>query len=135
MPMNGITRSRTLAALVLTGAAVLSAGAQAPAIKRTILQRADLSAPGREAVLSLAELPGGSEIPRHTHPGEEISYVLEGEMILEIEGRPPLTVKAGDSFIIEAGKPHGGRTVGTSPIRVVGTYVLQKGQPLATPVN
>ena len=83
MPMHGIIRSRRVAALVLTGAAVLSAGAQAPAIKRTILQRADLSAPGREAVLALAELPGGSEIPRHTHPGEEISYVLEGEMILE----------------------------------------------------
>jgi len=72
------------------------ARAQQPAIKRIDLQRHDLSVPGREVVQVIVELDPGVTSPRHTHPGEEIIYVLEGSLEYEVEGKPPVTLKAGD---------------------------------------
>ena len=69
-------------------AALGSLAAQSPQFKRTILQQKDLSAPGREAVMAAVEFPAGSETGRHTHPGEEISFVEAGPFVLEVEGQP-----------------------------------------------
>lgn len=107
--------------------------AQKPGIKRVILQQKDISVPGHEAVVARVEIAPGTSAGRHTHPGEEISYVLDGEADILVEGRPPLHVKAGDSFIIPAGAKHDARTTGTQPFRLVGVYIVEKGKPLATP--
>jgi quercetin dioxygenase-like cupin family protein len=116
---------------VLFAAGVLLA--QNPGIKRTILQKKDISAPGREAVVARVEIAPGSSAGRHTHPGEEISYVLDGEAEILIEGQPPLKVKAGDSFIVPAGAKHDAHNTGTQPFRLVGVYIVEKDKPLATP--
>jgi quercetin dioxygenase-like cupin family protein len=114
-------------------AAPLLIGAQPAGFKRIPIQRGDLSAPGREVVQAIAELPVGMSVGRHTHAGEEVSYVLEGTVVLLIDGQPPREVKAGEGFMIPAGVVHDARVAGDKPSRVLATYIVEKGKPLATP--
>lgn len=107
--------------------------AQNPGIQRTILQRKDISVPGREAVIARVEIAPGAYAGRHTHPGEEISYILEGRGEILVEGQPALNVKPGDSFIIPSGAKHDAHNTGAQPLRLVGVYIVDKNQPLATP--
>jgi quercetin dioxygenase-like cupin family protein len=123
-------RNALLAVLVAVFAGL--AIAQAPAIKRTILQRADVADTGREVVLGLAEIAAGGATGRHTHFGVETGYVLEGNSVMEIEGESPKVLKAGDSYMIPAGKVHDARAYGGA-VKVLATYVVEKGKPLATP--
>jgi quercetin dioxygenase-like cupin family protein len=116
--------------LLLTTAALF---AQAPAIQRTIVTRKDVSVPGREGIVAKVEIAPGGSAGRHTHPGDEISYVLEGEGEIMMEGQPNLKVKTGDGFIIPGGVKHDARNTGTKPLKLVGVYVVDKGKPLATP--
>jgi quercetin dioxygenase-like cupin family protein len=114
---------------------MLAAGtalAQTGTIRRTVLQKADVSIPGREAVVAKVELDAGVAAGRHSHPGDEISYVLEGEGELRIEGEDPRRVKAGESFVIPAGTIHDAINTGSGPLKLVGVYVVDKGKPLAT---
>ncbi len=123
------------AAVGLTIVLALACGlsAQNPAIKRTVVKSGDVSVPGREAVIANVEIAPGGSAGRHTHPGDEISYVLSGEGEILMEGKPPLKVKAGDGFIIPGGTRHDAHNSGTQPLRLVGVYVVEKGKPLATP--
>ncbi|MBC7684600.1 MAG: cupin domain-containing protein [Bdellovibrionales bacterium] len=104
-------------------------------LKRTPVLTADVAAPGREAVIVGGEIEPGNSAPRHTHPGDEISYVMEGEVELLIDGEAPRVIKAGEGFVVPAGKVHGARNPGTAPLRFVGVYVVDKGKPLATPAK
>ena len=119
-----------------TALVLLAAGAlfsQAPGVTRTVLQTKDISTPGKQAVVARVELAPGASAGRHTHPGEEISYMLEGQGEILIDGQPPLKVKAGDSFIVPAGAKHDAHNTGTVPLRLVAVYVVDKDKPLATP--
>ena len=121
-----------LSILGLTLAAAAMQG-QTPDLQRTIVQRADISVPGREAVIAHVELAPGARAGFHTHPGEEITYVTEGEAELLVEGQPVRMVKAGDGFVIPAGVKHGAHNTGTQTFKVVAVYLVEKGKPLATP--
>ena len=121
-------------AIVAAMAAVIALGAQQTGFKRTVLQQGDLSAPGREVVQVVAEIQPGAEAGKHTHPGEEIAYILEGTVTLEIQGKPGAMKKAGDVFIIPAGTVHNARNTGATLAKVLATYVIEKGKPVATPV-
>ena len=103
------------------------------ALKREMVARADVSVPGREAVVARVEVAPGGKAGRHTHPGDEISYVMEGESLLLIDGQPPRRVKAGESFIIPAGVVHDAHNDTDKPVKLVGVYVVEKGKPLASP--
>jgi quercetin dioxygenase-like cupin family protein len=131
------TMAISLAVALLAGVwGVQRSSAQAPAgFKRTELQKHDLSTAGREAVTARGDFQPGATVPKHTHPGEEISYVLEGEVILEIEGKPPQTVKAGTAFFVPAGTVHSAKNAGKTAAAVLSTYIVEKGKPLATPVK
>lgn len=107
--------------------------AQASGLTRTMVGRADVSVPGREAVVARVEVAPGAKAGRHTHPGDEISYVLEGEATLLIDGQPPRMVKAGESFVVPAGVVHDAHNDTAAAIKLVGVYVVEKGKPLATP--
>ncbi|WP_050412326.1 cupin domain-containing protein [Massilia sp. NR 4-1] len=109
--------------------------AQATGIKRTLVHKADTSIDHREAVVARVELEPGVVAGRHTHPGDEISYVLEGEGELLIDGEPPRKLKAGEAFVIPAGKIHDAKNTGPGTMRLVGVYVVEKGQPLASPAK
>src|SRR3954451_21321766 len=123
------------AALVAAGWGLRSPGAQPTGFKRDELQRHDLSIPGREAVTVRAEFNPGGGVGKHTHPGEEVSYVVEGELTVEVAGQPPVIKKAGDAFFVPAGVVHSARNAGKTPTRVLVVYVLEKGKPLATSVK
>ena len=126
------TRSASFTLALAAAFVALAADAQAPAIKRTMLQRTDIG-DNREAVQAIAEVPPGMGAGRHTHPGIEMSYVIEGSATLYVDGEPPRVVKAGDSFTIPAGKVHDAKTLGDAPVKVMATYLVEKGKPLATP--
>ena len=122
--------------VLLKGAVVVLAAAllgQNPGIHRTIVQRADVSVPGREAVIARVEIAPGARAGRHTHPGEEISYVTDGEGEILVEGQPVKKVKVGDGFVIPAGARHDAHNTGSAPLKLVAVYVVEKGKPLATP--
>lgn len=133
--MTTLSRRTALAAALAALALCALAAAQVSGIRRTPLARADVSVPGREAVVVRAELDPGSMAGRHTHPGEEISYVLEGESELLVDGEAPRTVRAGEAIVIPAGKVHDARNTGTGVLRLVGVYVVEKGKPLASPAR
>jgi quercetin dioxygenase-like cupin family protein len=120
---------------VASDVAIHVAQAQQSGIKRTDLQRHDLSIPGREVIQAVVELGPGVSAPKHTHPGEEIIYVLEGSLEYEVEGKPPVTLKAGDVLFIPAGTVHSARNVGTVNGAELATYIVEKGKPLLTPVK
>ena len=81
-----------------------------------------------------AEIPPGVRVGKHTHPGEEVAYILEGTLVLEVEGKGRGNLKAGDVFFVEAGRPHDGWNEGRGTTKVLATYIVEKGKPLATPV-
>ena len=128
--------SKSRVSLVSMAAWIVAAGlcvAQQPAFKRTELQRGDLSASGREGVQALAEFPPGVAAGKHTHPGEEMGYVLDGTFRIEIDGQPAVTKKTGEVFLVPAGRPHNATNVGSAAARILATYIVEKGKPLATP--
>jgi quercetin dioxygenase-like cupin family protein len=120
------------ALMTALGLAPHVARTQQPGVKRTDLQRHDLSVPGREAIQVRVEIAPGVAFPKHTHPGEEIIYVLEGLLEYEVEGRPPVTLKAGDVLFIPAGTVHAAKNVGSVNAAELATYVVEKGKPLLT---
>src|SRR6476660_1567274 len=103
----------TAAALIAATAAALSAARAQQGVKRTDLQQHDLSIPGREAVQVRVDIAPGVLAPRHTHPGEEIVYVIEGTLEYRLDGKPPVTLKAGEVLFIPAGTVHSARNVGS----------------------
>ena len=124
------------AALIIAASLVMHlAWAQLAGTKRTDLQRHDLSIAGREAIQVVVELAPGVLSPKHTHPGEEIIYVLEGSLEYEVEGKPPVTLKSGDVLFIPAGTIHSAKNVGSGNAAELATYVVEKGKPLITLVS
>ena len=103
---------------------------QPPGITCTDLQRQDLSVPGREVVQSRVDLTPEAPAIKHTHPGEEIIYILEGSLEYEIEGTPPTTFTAGQALTVPAGVVHSVRNVGSGNAAELATYVVEKGKPL-----
>jgi quercetin dioxygenase-like cupin family protein len=133
-----MTTARAVATATLIVGSLLvqhTARAQQAGVKRTDLQRHDLSVPGREAVQVRVDLEPGVAFGRHTHPGEEIIYVLAGSLEYQVEGKPPVTLKAGDVLFIPAGTIHAAKNVGSVTASELATYIVEKGKPLLTLVK
>ena len=111
-----------------------AAATQTSNIKRTPLQKFDVPGTQYETVIGIAEISPNAMIGRHTHPGPESGYMLEGEMVLMIDGQPDKTVKAGESYQIPSGAVHDGKS-GPKGAKVIATYVVEKGKPLASPAK
>jgi quercetin dioxygenase-like cupin family protein len=118
----------------VTGFLATDAEAQnAPAgLKRTIITRTDGPMDGYETVDVRVDLDAGTLVPRHTHPGIESSYVVEGQLELSVDGQGTRTFNAGDGFQVPTRAPHSGKT-GDKPTVLAVTYVVEKGKPLASP--
>jgi len=128
--------ARMVAVAVLiggSGVALHLARAQQLGVKRIDLQRHDLSAAGREVIQARVEIAPGVTAARHSHPGEEIVYVLEGSLEYQLEGRPPVTLGVGDVLFIPARTIHSAKNVGKSNGAELATYVVEKGKPLLVP--
>ena len=116
--------------MVGSGLALHAFRAQQVGINRKDLQRHDLSAPGREVVQVRVQIDPGVTASRHWHPGEEIVYMLEGSLEYHVEGKPPVTLKAGDVLFIPARTVHAVKNVGSGPGAELATYIVEKGKPL-----
>ncbi len=111
---------------------IVGLSAQQAGFKRTVIQQGDVSMPGREVVQAIAEFEPGATVGRHTHPGEEAGYILEGAVVLEQEGKQPVRLGVGQTFLIPAGMVHDATNKGSTRARVLATYIVEKGKPLAT---
>jgi quercetin dioxygenase-like cupin family protein len=133
-----VTTTRiTAAALLIMGTALALhvAWAQQPGVNRIDLQQHDLSVPGREVIQVRVELAPGVLFPKHTHPGEEIVYVLEGSLEYQVEGRAPVTLKAGEVLFVPAGGIHTAKNVGHGNGAELATYIVEKGKPLLSVIK
>lgn len=137
MRRTGLMLVLTLAVGIILGAIGMQAlDAQQPGIKRAMLMKKELAGiEGKEAFMGTAELAPGVAAGKHYHHGHELGYVLEGSGVLEVEGQPPIAFKAGDTYHIEANKPHDARNTGTTPAKVLAIWLVEKGKPLAVPVQ
>jgi quercetin dioxygenase-like cupin family protein len=136
--MTTMKKFKTAAMAAFVAGAVLTplgAQAQESGVTRTDLQRRDLSAPGREAIQVRVDLAPGVAFGKHTHPGEEVIYVLEGTLEYQIEDKPPVTLKAGDVLFIPAGTVHSARNPGSVTGSELATYIVEKGKPLLSLVK
>jgi quercetin dioxygenase-like cupin family protein len=124
-------------ALLVAGAGVMThvTTAQLTGIKRTDLQRHDIASTGREVIQVRVELAPGVSFGKHTHPGEEVIYMLEGTLEYELDGKPPVTLRAGDVLFIPARAVHAARNPGRTNGAELATYVVEKGKPLLTMVK
>ena len=128
------TRIVAVVALIVGGGLALNtAQSQQPGVKRTDLLRHDLVVPGREVVQVRVDFAPGVAFPPHSHPGEEIAYVIEGLLEYRLEGKPPVTLKAGEALFIPAGAIHSAKNVGGGNAAELATYVVEKGKPLVAP--
>ena len=118
-------------ALVLVGTLTAHVTpAQQPGTRRTELLRHDLSTPGREVIQVRVDFDPGVSFGSHWHPGEEIAYVVEGTLEYQIEGKPPVTLEAGDVLFIPARAIHSAKNVGRRNGAELATYIVDKGKPL-----
>ena len=120
--------------IVVSGLALHLTQAQS-GIKRTDLQQHDLGIPGREVVQVRVDIGPGVVAPNHSHPGEEIIYVIEGTLEYQVEGKPPVTLKAGEVLFVPHGTNHAAKNVGSDNAAELATYIVEKGKPLAVPAK
>jgi len=113
-------------ALIITS----TASAQQSGIKRTDLQRYDLSVPGYETVQARIDFEAHTAFGKHSHPGEEVIYVLDGVLEYEVEGQSPVTLKAGEVLFIPTGVVHSARNNSHAKASELATYIVEKGKPV-----
>jgi quercetin dioxygenase-like cupin family protein len=123
----------------LTGFMATDASAQGtppaatPGVTRKILSQVDGPTPGYVMIIVEAEIEPGVAVARHTHPGVESGYIVEGGLELPIEGQPTRTLKPGDAYTVPPNTPHAGGKNGDKKTKLASTYVVEKGKPLASP--
>jgi quercetin dioxygenase-like cupin family protein len=132
--------SRLAGAIAVLAVVTMAAGLvvnaqQAPAVKRNVVLKTDMSIPDREGVMAWVELPPGAAEGKHTHPAEVFAFVLEGTISLENEGNPTATLKAGDVFHVLPGKVHQAINNGSVTAKLAAVFVAEKGKPLTTQVK
>jgi quercetin dioxygenase-like cupin family protein len=128
-----MNKTRILAVAVLiagSGFALHVTQAQQTGITRTDVVRHDLDVPGREVIQVRVDFAEGVAFGKHSHPGAEIAYVLEGTLEYQLEGKTPVTLRAGEALFIPAGAIHAAKNVGTGNAAELATYIVEKGKPL-----
>ena len=133
--LNPVLTTAATAALLFALLAPPVFAEEPPAgIKRTPLQSIDFPE-GYKTVTGLAEVLPGHASGMHTHPGIETGYVLDGEVLMIVEGQPDRTLKAGDSFVIPPGAKHDVKSIGSVPAKAISVFVVDKSKPLASPAK
>jgi quercetin dioxygenase-like cupin family protein len=123
---------RIMGAMLVVGSGVVAAmtNAQQPAITRSDVVRNDLEMAGREVIQVRVDFAHGVAFGRHSHPGAEVAYVLEGTLEYRLDGAPPVTLKTGEALFIPAGTIHAAKNVGNGKAAELATYIVEKGKPL-----
>lgn len=121
-------------ALAMVYASMPSDAAPAPNVSRRVLLTQDLSIPNYQTNFVEVIIPAGGREGRHTHPGSAVVHVLEGSLTLDMEGAASKTYQVGETFYIDTGKVHEGINNGTTRVKALASFVVEKGKPLASPV-
>ncbi|OWV77082.1 cupin [Rhizobium sp. R339] len=121
-------------ALALALGTAAAAHAEQP-LQRTDLVKSDIDVPGHEAVQVRVDFAPGVLAPNHSHPGEEIAYVLEGTLEYRLDGREPVTLQAGQSLFIPSGVVHSAKNVGSGKASELATYIVRKDEALVVPAK
>jgi quercetin dioxygenase-like cupin family protein len=124
-----IVFSAAVAVMAMTS---IAAAQQPETIKRTLLQKFDVPGSNYETVIGLADIMPNANIGRHTHPGIEGGYLIEGDLVIMVEGQQPKSYNAGGSWQLPPGAVHDAKA-GPGGAKVIVSYVVEKGKPLATP--
>ena len=129
-----MNHARTIATVLLViGAGIsLDVPYAQEGIKRTDVQRHDLDVPGREVIQVRVDFAPGVAFARHSHPGAEIAYVLEGTLEYQLDGKPPVRLNAGEALFIPSGAVHSAKNVGRGNASELATYIVDKAKPLLT---
>ncbi len=129
-----LTRRAFAGCLICAAGGFLATGveAQTPGLRRILMKRTDGPAEGYETLEMRIEFDAGTVVPRHTHPGVESGYVIEGEVELTVDGETAITLKPGEAFQVPTARPHSARN-GLAKTVLADTYVVEKGKPLASP--
>ncbi len=130
-----LARAIAVFAVVAMAVGTVADAQQAPAVKRNVVLKTDMTVPDREGVMAWVELPPGAAEGKHTHFAEVFAFVLEGTITLENEGNPTTTLKAGDTFHVLPGKVHNAINNGSVTAKLAAVFVAEKGKPLTTQVN
>ncbi|HEX8603325.1 MAG TPA: cupin domain-containing protein [Pseudoduganella sp.] len=130
--MNPLRSLAATTLLVLAASLSTGAHAQVAGLGRADLLKEDISLPGKELVQVRVDFGQNVKAPRHSHPGEEVAFVLEGTLEYQIDGQPPVTLKAGQTLFIPAGAVHSARNVHGGESKELATYIVEKGKPLVT---
>jgi quercetin dioxygenase-like cupin family protein len=136
---RGFAELASCAICSVAGFLATDASAQTPppastlGLSRKILGQTEGPLPGYVTILVETEIAPGAFVARHSHPGIESSYILEGTLEVPIDGQPTRTLTAGDAFVIAANTPHAGVKNGDKKTRIATTYIVEKGKPLASP--
>jgi quercetin dioxygenase-like cupin family protein len=131
--MNKCVLAGSIAAALLWSTASL-VNAQA-GVERKVLLQEDAAVPGYQISLIDVTIAAGAREGQHTHPGTLVGQVQQGELMLEKQGLPTQTYKAGESFSVKPGQIHEGMNHGKTPIKILVTLVAEKGKPLTTQVK
>ena len=131
------TTRLVMAALLITGSAIAFSQAMAEQqdVQRTDLLQEDISVAGHEVVQVRVDIAPGASSIKHSHPGEEVAYVLEGTLEYQLEGRQPVTLKPGETLFIPDGVAHVAKNVGTGKASELATYIVRNGVPLVVPAK
>jgi quercetin dioxygenase-like cupin family protein len=122
-------------ALAMVYASMPVGAAPAPSVSRRVLLTQDLSIPNYQTAFVEVIIPAGGREGRHTHPGSAVVHVIEGSLTLDMEGVPSKTYQMGETFYIDTGKIHEGINNGATRVKALASFVVEKGKPLASPVQ
>lgn len=134
--------NKLLLAAALTLAFATTASAQQAAtpvqpspVKRTVIGKTEVPGSNYEVITAIVEIQPGFKAGRHTHPGTVQAQVLEGEFMLALDGQPEKTFKAGEALEVKDAAIHNEGAVGSAPAKLIAVYIVEKGKPLASPVQ
>jgi quercetin dioxygenase-like cupin family protein len=123
----------SLAAMAVAAAVIGGAAIAQDVIVRTPLQKQEFPGDVHATHIIQVVVAPGALVPRHSHPGIEMGYVVEGTATLMVEGKPEQAMKAGDSYSVPPGTIHSAKNTGTTPVKLIATFVVEKAKPLASP--
>ena len=133
--MGSAARAGLRLTAVIALALASAAGAQPNMVHKTTLQDGPFPPPHYHTVTVRTVVDRGGVVAPHTHPGIEMAYVLDGRAVLKVRGQPPRSVSAGDSFSVPPRIVHSVENTGPGALTMVSTYVVEIGQPIASPAR
>src|SRR5215467_2830643 len=136
--MTNETSGRKNRSLVLALLGLMTGASVAQAADVTQLMTKDLpESPGKEVLMITVEKPPGGSDAIHRHNAHGFIYVLEGSIVMQVEGGKEVTLTPGQTFYESPSDVHvvGRNASSTKPVKFLVFLVKDKGAPIIVPVK